>query len=42
MESRIKPELNLAYDVRFRPGARPDGFVETETGDRGVRIGRLL
>ena len=42
MESRIKPELNRAYYVRFRPDARLDEFVDTETSDRSVRIGRLL
>jgi hypothetical protein len=41
MESEIKPEINRAYYIRFRPGARPDECVAMETDDRGVRIGRL-
>jgi hypothetical protein len=41
MESRIKPEISLAYYVRFRLAARPDELVETETGYLGVRCARL-
>jgi len=37
----IKPEINRAYYVRVRPAARPDECVDSETGDRGVRIRRL-
>ena len=40
LESRIKSELHNAYEVRFRPGARPDEVVDTETSDLGVRTGR--
>jgi hypothetical protein len=42
MKSWIKSELHNVCDVRFRPDARLDEFVDTETNDRSVRIGRLL
>jgi hypothetical protein len=41
MESRIKPEINLAYYVRLRSAARPDEFVEMETSHRWFRCARL-
>ena len=41
VESGIKPEVRLAYDVRLRSAARPEEFFETETGYLGVRCARL-
>ncbi len=41
-DTMIKPEVHHLCGVRFRPAARPDEFVDTETSDRGVRTGRLL